>query len=54
MSIDGSVPSDQTIGPHDPSFDGFAGLHNREQRDHAAQRKIDGLDWVSRLVKHEI
>jgi len=54
MSIDGSVPSDQAIGANNTSFDGLAGLHHREQRDHAAQRKIDALHYISRLVEHDI
>jgi hypothetical protein len=31
-----------------------SGLHDREQRDHAAQRKIDLLDCISRLVEYVI
>ena len=54
MSIDGGVPSDQAIGTHDAGFDSLAGLHDREQRNHAAQRKIDLLDCISRLVEHDI
>src|SRR5438105_3823558 len=50
MSIDGGVPSDQAIGANNTSFDGFAGLHHREQRDHAAQRKIDALHCISWLA----
>ena len=54
MSIDGGVPSDQAIGTHDAGFDSLAGLHDRERRDHAAQRKMDLLDCISRLVDHDI
>jgi len=53
MSIDGGVPSDQAIGTHDAGFDSLAGLHDREQRDHAAQRKIDTLDCISGLVPRQ-
>jgi hypothetical protein len=31
MSIDGGVPSEQTIGANNAGFDGFAGLHDRKQ-----------------------
>ena len=54
MSIDGGVPSDQPIGANNAGFDSLAGLHDREQRDHAAKGKIDLLDWVSRLVDHDV
>jgi hypothetical protein len=54
MSIDGGVPSDYAIGAHDASFDGFAGLHDRELRDHPTQRKIHGLDWAALLMEHDV
>ena len=53
MSIDGSIPSDQAICANNAGFDCFAGLHDCEQRDHAAKGKIDLLDCVSRLVEHD-
>jgi hypothetical protein len=49
VSVDRGVTPDQAIGAHNASLDSLAGLHDREQRDHAAQRKIDPLDRLSRL-----
>src|SRR5437867_7226428 len=54
MSIDSDATSDQAIGANNAGFDSLAGLHDREQRDHAAQRKIDALDSVSRLSPSSI
>src|SRR6516225_3268958 len=48
-----SARSDQAIGPNNASFDGLARLHDRKQRDHAAQWKIDALDRLPRLVQHD-
>jgi hypothetical protein len=53
MSIDGGVTSDQAIGANNASFDLLARLHDREQRDHAAERKIDPLDRLPRLVQDD-
>src|SRR5262249_49067206 len=53
MSIDGSIASNQAVGANNASFDLLARLHDRKQRDHAAQRKIDPLDWLPRLVQHD-
>src|SRR5262245_29580329 len=44
MSVDGGVASEQALGADDARFNRFAGLHDRQQRDHAAQRKIDQID----------
>jgi hypothetical protein len=52
MSIDGGVTPEQAIGANDASFDGFARLHDRKQRDHAAHWKIDTLDRLPRLVQN--
>src|SRR5262245_34620611 len=47
MAIDGGVTPHQAVGPNNASLDGLAGLHNREQRDHAAKRKINPIDGLS-------
>src|SRR6266550_7314857 len=54
MSIYGGVTPDQAIGANNASFDLLAGLHDREQRDHAAHWKIDTLDRLPRLVQDGI
>ena len=54
MSIDGGVTAEQAVGAHNASFDGFARLHDRKQRDHAAHWKIDTLDRLPRLVQDGI
>ncbi len=54
MPIHGGVATDQAVSAHNAGFDGLAGLHDRKQRDHAAQRKIDLLDRGSLLVEHGI
>jgi hypothetical protein len=47
-------PPEQAIGANDAGFDGFARLHDRKQRHHAAHWKIDPLDWLPRLVQDDI
>jgi hypothetical protein len=54
MSIDGGAASDQAIGANNASFDLLAGLHDRKQRDHATERKVDPLERLPRLVQHDI
>src|SRR5438874_6664815 len=47
-------PPEHTLGPDNAGLNGVAGLHDREQRDHAAQRKIDVINLGALLVKHGI
>jgi hypothetical protein len=41
MPVDGGVASEQAFAADDPRFNRFAVLHDRQQRDHAAQGKVD-------------
>ena len=47
-------PPEHTLGPDNAGLNGVAGLHDREQRDHAAQRKVDMIDGGALLVEHGI
>jgi len=54
MPVDVGVASEQAVSADNAGFNLLAGLHDREQRDHATQRKADMINRVALLLKHDI
>src|SRR5262245_36003875 len=54
MSVDGGVASEHALSADNAGFNRLTRLHDREQRNHAAQRKIDVINGGALLVKHDI
>jgi hypothetical protein len=48
------IPSQHALRADNARFDRFAGLHDCQQRDHAAQRKVDMIDRGALLVEHGV
>src|SRR5262245_4070680 len=54
MSVDGGVASEHALSADNAGFNRLTRLHDRKQRNHAAQRKIDVINGGALLVKHGI
>jgi hypothetical protein len=54
MPVDGGIASQHALRADNTRFNHFAGLHDRQQRDHAAQRKVDMVDRATLLVEHGV
>src|SRR5438128_592802 len=54
MSIDGSVAPEQALSADNAGFNCFAGLHDRKQRNHATQGKVDAINGGALFVEHDV
>jgi len=54
MSIDGGVAPEQALRADNAGFNCFAGLHDRKQRNHATQGKVDAINGGALLVEHDV
>ena len=54
MSIDGGVASQQALGADIARFHRLAGFHYYQQRNHAAQRKVDLINRGTLLEEHGV
>jgi hypothetical protein len=54
MPVDVGVASEQAVSADNAGFNLLARLHDREQRDHATQRKADVFNCVALLLEHGV
>src|SRR5436309_15293670 len=54
MSIDGSVAPEQALSADNAGFNCVAGLHDRRQRNHATQGKVDAINGGALFVEHDV
>jgi len=54
MSIDRGIAPEQAVSADNAGLDGFAGLHDRKQRNHATQRKVDVINRGTLLMEYDI
>src|SRR5258705_7266540 len=54
MPVDGGIAPEQAVSADNAGLDGFAGRHDRQQRDHATQRKVDVINRSALLMEYDI
>jgi hypothetical protein len=54
VSVDGGVAPEQALSPDNAGFNRLARLHDRKQRNHATQRKVDETTCSALLLEHVI